>query len=53
LNADLKIPSLRDMNIQKSDFAAIIDASKKASSTKGNPITLTDEELARILAKSF
>jgi alcohol dehydrogenase class IV len=53
LSEDLKIPRLREMGIAKNDFEAIIAASQKASSTKGNPIVLTTWELRRILDMAY
>lgn len=49
LCADLKIPPLSSYGVTAADFPAIIAPSKVASSMKGNPITLTDEELTGIM----
>lgn len=53
LGADLKIPSLRDLDIHRRDFEKIIAGAKNASSTRGNPVQLTTEELVRILELSY
>ncbi len=53
LRIDLKIPSLREMKIQKSDFDQIIGSAIHASSTKGNPIQLTGEEMNLILEMAY
>jgi alcohol dehydrogenase class IV len=53
LSHDLIIPHLHELGIKKSDFSSIIAAAKNASSTKGNPIHLTDEELILILEQSY
>ncbi len=46
----LEIPSLHAYGISASDHPAIVAAALKASSMKANPIALTPEELAGILA---
>ncbi|MHC4790689.1 MAG: iron-containing alcohol dehydrogenase [Planctomycetota bacterium] len=48
----LKVPSLTEFGFKEKDFQTIVAKSKKSSSMKGNPITLTDEELMEILKKS-
>ncbi len=53
LCADLRIPPLRDYGITEADIPFIIAPSKKASSMKGNPIVLTDEELHGILERAL
>ena len=47
------VPGLADIGITESDIPSIVEKSKKASSMKGNPIALTDEELADILRDSL
>ena len=49
LCAALKIPSLATYGIKGSDFPSIVVQARKASSMKGNPIELTDEELTQIM----
>lgn len=53
LCADLKILPLSAYGVARADFPAIIAPSKKASSMKGNPIVLTDEELTAILERAI
>ena len=47
----LNVPSLTNFGLRKDDLYALVDKSKKASSMKGNPIILKDEELLEILTK--
>jgi alcohol dehydrogenase class IV len=53
LSHDLHIPSLAEYGITFDDFPAIVEKSRRASSMKGNPIVLTDEELTGILEKAL
>ncbi len=46
---DLQIPPLSAYGLTKADFPALIEKSAKASSMRGNPIKLTDDEMAEIL----
>jgi alcohol dehydrogenase class IV len=48
----LQVPRLADYGIKASDFQTIVAKSQKASSMKGNPIALTDAELAEVLQKA-
>ena len=48
----LDIPGLSDFGITEDHFPDLIASSKKASSMKGNPVNLTDEELTEILRKA-
>lgn len=48
----LGIPGLSDFGITEDHFPDLIARSKKASSMKGNPVNLTDEELTEILQKA-
>ena len=50
---ELLIPSLEAYGLEKADFPAVVTKSQNASSMKGNPITLTKEELLDILDKAF
>jgi alcohol dehydrogenase class IV len=52
LNNKLKIPKLSDFGITVKNFPEIVEKAKNASSTKGNPVKLTDEELLEILQKA-
>jgi alcohol dehydrogenase class IV len=49
----LNIRPLATYGIKKSDFPEIIAQAKKASSMKGNPIELKNEELAAILEQAI
>jgi len=49
----LAIPPLTSFGLSEKDFPAIVTRAKKASSMKGNPITLKDEELTKILKKAI
>jgi alcohol dehydrogenase class IV len=49
----LKIPFLSEFNIDKDEFPLIVQKAKKASSMKGNPVLLSDEDLMEILERSF
>jgi len=49
----LEVPSLAGYGIREADFATIIDMASRSSSMRGNPISLTCEELHRILQESL
>lgn len=49
----LNLPTFSTFGVTKEHFADIIEKSKVASSMKGNPIVLTDEELEAILIKAL
>jgi alcohol dehydrogenase class IV len=49
LSSAFKIPSLATYGVKESDFPAIVAQAKKASSMKGNPIELNEQELTRIM----
>ena len=51
--ADLGIPSLRAYGVQATDVPALVEQASRASSMKSNPIGLTHEELALILAAAW
>ena len=53
LSMNLFVPGLEDFGITEVDFPTIVQKAKNASSMKGNPIQLTDEELTEILADSL
>ena len=53
LCVDLNLPPLRDYGMTAADFASIVEKAKIASSMKGNPIVLTDEELRNILDQAL
>jgi len=47
---ELHIPPLSSYGIQERDVPTLVEKASKASSTKGNPITLTMDELREVLA---
>jgi len=49
----LKIPMLSKYGLTETDFKVLIEKAKKASSMKGNPVNLNDEQLNWILKKSL
>ncbi len=48
----LGVPPLSDFGLTKDDIPGVVEQARKASSMKGNPIVLTDEELAEILRRA-
>ncbi|MCJ7683027.1 MAG: iron-containing alcohol dehydrogenase [Desulfobacteraceae bacterium] len=53
LCAIFKIPPLSVYDLKEKDFPGVVEKVRRASSTKGNPIMLTDDELIQILEKAF
>ena len=53
LCAALGIPPLSTYGVTADDFPLIIEKALKSSSMKGNPITLTAEEMAKILKQAL
>ncbi len=53
LGADLHVPGLSAYGVTPADFPAIVEKATQASSMKGNPIALTEEELTGILTKTL
>ncbi len=53
LCADLQIPGLAALGITDSDFPGLAVKAARASSMKGNPIVLTEDELMKILQDSL
>jgi alcohol dehydrogenase class IV len=53
LCTDLGIPSLGALGVRTADITRIVPHAQRASSMKGNPIILTDDELAVILAAAL
>ncbi|MHA6524012.1 iron-containing alcohol dehydrogenase [Tessaracoccus sp. G1721] len=49
LKESLQLPGLAELGLAESDHDAVADAAMKGSSMKGNPITLTRDELLAIL----
>lgn len=50
---DLGIPPLRQYGVKEAHFETLIEKSAHSSSMKGNPISLTNEELYQILAQAI
>ena len=50
---ELQVPPLRSYGIQEQDVATLVEKASKASSTKGNPITLTADELRAVLTRAL
>ncbi len=53
LTAALAIPGLRALGVRPDDVSVLVDKAKAASSMRGNPIALTDEELTAIVHASM
>ena len=53
LCADLGIPSLGRHGVVADEIPAVVAEAQRASSTKGNPVALTDEELAEVLRQAL
>jgi alcohol dehydrogenase class IV len=53
LCADLGIPPLSRYGMVAGDVAPVVTEAQRASSTKGNPVVLTDEELADVLRQAL
>ena len=51
LCAALKVPPLAEFGLKEQDFPTVVAKSRRSGSMKGNPITLTDDELMEILKK--
>jgi alcohol dehydrogenase class IV len=49
----LQIPSLSDFHISPDSFPELVEKAKNASSMKGNPVELNDEQLFEILSRSL
>ena len=49
----LRIPGLRTYGVTENDFATLVEKAAQASSTKGNPIALTNEELTEVLRAAW
>ena len=48
----LQIPRLREFGLRPEDFGDITASAMKASSTKGNPVVLAEDDLHAILAEA-
>ncbi len=49
---ELQIPPLRAYGVRDQDIPALVEKARQASSMKGNPVTLTPEELGEILTRA-
>jgi len=50
---ELKIPPLSSFGIRDDDVPVLVEKASRASSMKGNPITLTGEELCEVLSRAL
>jgi len=53
LSQALAVPPLSDFGMTQEDIPAVVAKAKNASSMKGNPIVLSEEELSAILAEAL
>ena len=53
LRTALRIPGLTRWGVTDADIEGLVSAARNASSMRGNPIELADEELAEILTRSL
>jgi alcohol dehydrogenase class IV len=53
LGATLSVPGLSEHGLSSADLSAVVLKARKASSMRGNPIALTDEELHEIVEKAL
>jgi alcohol dehydrogenase class IV len=53
LVADLAVPPLREYGLTSADIGELVPQAQKANSMRGNPITLTDAEVAEILERAL
>jgi alcohol dehydrogenase class IV len=53
LTADLEVPGLADYGLDRAAIPAVVAAAQRASSMRGNPIELTDNEVNAILTRSL
>jgi alcohol dehydrogenase class IV len=49
----LRVPPLSAFGLTPADLPAVVEKAKQASSMKGNPLPLTDAELADVLARAM
>lgn len=50
---ELRIPPLSTYGVREADVSAVAEAASRASSMKGNPLTLTPEELRELLTAAL
>jgi alcohol dehydrogenase class IV len=49
----MSLPGLKNFGLEEENFAEVVTKAKRASSMKGNPIELRDEELTHILQQAM
>jgi len=49
----LEVPSLRHYGLRREDFPAVVEKAAASSSMKGNPVTLTREQMVEILERAL
>ena len=49
----LEIPPLRNYGITQGDLPVLVEKAAQASSMKGNPLVLTEEELREIISRAL
>jgi alcohol dehydrogenase class IV len=50
---ELGVPALRTYGLTPADFPFLVEASARSSSMKGNPVSLTKEEMTEILERAW
>lgn len=53
IGRDLEIPKIGSYGVQATDLPALVEGALKSSSIKGNPITLTADQVGEILAAAM
>jgi alcohol dehydrogenase class IV len=53
LTRDLQVPGLGSHGMQRADIPGLVDKARQASSMKGNPLPLTDDELTEIAERAL
>lgn len=53
LTAGLSIPGLASYGLDDAEIGTVVAAAQKASSMRGNPIELSDEEVTEIVTRSL
>ena len=53
LNESMNVPGLRAYGLGEADFGEVIDKSSRSSSMKGNPVTLTADDMRDILTRAL
>ncbi len=51
--SDMNIPTLKELGLQENQIQRIVQQAKKSSSTKGNPVELSDTDLTDILLRAL